>query len=227
MVRNNKFGHHEMTSKKIDRIFCKPEFSKDEYISKHGVGYSSLFLLRRDIYWCRGIDPKTNKRIVKGAGAPFAGFILLRVLLNYAISLSNSDMQNYVKKYFPVTLLKDELSALNKLRNALEHQSYNLLWMPNIKKGETGKTILFAMTEESISPLIEKVDTRENDETWIVNIEKLHNAIEQSLDNFYIQLEHIEDIKRIIELADSHEMHVLPREDFVNYSQHRKTIGEL
>ncbi len=213
--------------KKIDKIFCKPQFSKDEYISKHGEGYSSLYLLRRDVCWCRGLDLKTNKRIVEGADAPFAAFILLRVLLNYSIALSDSDMQNYVKKYFPHMLSKDELTILNRLRNALEHQSYNLMWTPNIEKDEKGKITLFAMTEETISPLVEKIDETKDGETWIVNIDKLHKEIEQSINNFYNSLKASDESERVIEFSDNHQMHVVTREEFIEYSQNRKKIGEL
>jgi hypothetical protein len=34
----------------IERIFASPELTKDEYISKYGEGYKSLYLLRKDIW---------------------------------------------------------------------------------------------------------------------------------------------------------------------------------
>ena len=196
----------------IDRIFCEPKFSKDEYISKYGDGYSNLYLLRKDIWWCRGIDPSTKTKISNDAGAPFAAFLLIRILFNYIVHLSGTDYQNYIRKYLPTDLSAKEAEILNRLRNALEHLSYNLVWTPDIKKGEKGKIIYFAVTEENTESLMEMIDEQENEETWIVNIDQLHQAIESSINILYKDVIKNDQLsKDILALAGAHSMHVVEK----------------
>lgn len=208
---------------KLDRIFCNPVFSKDEYVARYGEGYSNLYLLRKDIWWCRGLDSRTKRRIEDNAGAPFAAFILIRVLFNYIVYLANTDYQSYIKKYFPITLNIKELEVLNRLRNALEHQSYRLEWNPDKNKKEKGKTTFFAMTEERTSPLVGKIDEREDDETWIVNIHILHKAIEDSIEKLRNSIEknHLL-LQEILIRSENHDMHVVSKEDFIKYSTAKK-----
>ena len=111
----------------LEKIFFNPEYTKTEFTKKYGQNYSNLFLLRKDIFWCRAIEPKSWKKFDSGSGAPFPAFILLRILFNYIVYLSGFCYEEFVSNYFSIKLSTSELNILNRLRNALEHQSYNLV----------------------------------------------------------------------------------------------------
>ncbi len=207
----------------LEKIFCNPRLTKNEYTKKYNDGYSNLYIIRKDVFWCRGINPKTKQKINSEAGAPFAAFILINILFNYIVYLSNMDYQNYIKEYFSIVINMKETEILNRLRNALVHKSYQLVWEPDIERKETGKITYFAMTEDLGSPLVEKIDEKKNDETWIVNIDKIHQAVENSITNLFVDLKNKKTLtKAIIERSENHRMYVISKNDFINYSRSKK-----
>lgn len=147
------------------------------------------------------------------------------MLFNYAVAISQTDYQNFIKKYFSIALTKDEFNIINRLRNALEHQSYNLVWEPDRKRKEKGKTTLFAMSEAQGQALLEKVDEKDDDETWVVNIDLLHKEIETSLQKIRAKAMTNKDMANtILEFTKNHEMHVVSKESFINYSKFKQAI---
>jgi len=209
----------------LEKIFCNPILTKTKFIEKHDKGYSNLYILRKDILWCRGIDPISGKKICDEGGAPFAALILLRILFNYLVWLSGTTFDDFIKKYSPEDLNIDKLNILNRLRNALEHESYQLVWKPDIKRNEIGKITHFAMAENKESQLIEKIDENRDEEYWAVNISKLHSSIENSAINLYEDaLKNRELRKKILSLSINHSMHVISKNDFINYSKSRRKL---
>jgi len=209
----------DQTNKKLERIFAHPGLTKDDFIKLFGIGYPSLYSLRRDVYWCRAIDPKHNKILFEGAGSPLASIVLMRILLDYLVNLCSSNFQNYITRYFKTKLDMEQLEVLNRLRNAIVHKSYNLVWFP--KEAEKGKITYFAITVEQIAPLIEQIKESDADESWAINIDKLHQEIEYSINNLYKQaLKDGRLSKKIMNFASDHLMHVVSLEVFARYKNH-------
>lgn len=212
----------------IEKIFCAPTLTKTEYNAKYGEGYKTLYLLRKDIFWCRGIDPKTKGRINTEDAAPLAAFILLNVLFKFIVDLSGYSDQNFINKYFRLfNLNNEEKIILRRLRNAIVHKSYKLVWEPDSSKGETGKTIYFAMTEDNVTPLADKITETIEDETWVVNIDKLHRVIEDSVDRFSIDVKKNSTMmQKVIDRSKNDSMHVVSKENFINYAKAKKGHSE-
>lgn len=215
---NNTATQESGKLKELAGVFCSSSDTKDEYIKKYGNYYSNLYILRKDVFWCRGIDPKTGVKISADSGAPFASFILINVLFNYAVYLSGLSYTDYIKKLFPVSLSAIEQKVLNHLRNALVHQSYNLKWEPRPDINENGKTTFFAMAEDADSLLVEKIDETDADESWLVNIAKLHQAVEGSISELYESAKNDDGrCKEILSRSSEHTMHVVSKDELIKY----------
>ncbi len=142
--------------KKVEEFFFGPGqnsaefqrlFFKNNPNYKH-VRFSPLYLARRDIYYCLGMNPEDGSKSIKtktGFGpANFAAIWLIwETLITLAKSTGINDRNKPNQNDFIAKLFKIKLSsviALRKLRNAITHINYglhykdecNVLWQFNL-----------------------------------------------------------------------------------------------
>jgi hypothetical protein len=134
--------------------------------------YGVLYLLRRDIRICLGIDPSTGSSIEyqaiwPGAMAIMAGIDVLGKFLagSDRIGKSGRRFRGFVKEYFqPIS--PDDAKTIYQLRNAVLH-SFGLYSKPG------NRIYRFVLTAEH-GPLVQN---RESDSYW-VDVLALHNKFE-------------------------------------------------
>lgn len=123
-------------NKKIKEFFFDPAKNSKSYRvlysrnnkTKYTVRFSPLYLARRDICYCFGINPETSKKINTGSDfgpANFAGIWLIYETLNMLSKSIEMERDDFFEKYLKVKNL-DNILALGKLRNAITHFYYSL-----------------------------------------------------------------------------------------------------
>jgi hypothetical protein len=144
--------------------------------------YGVLYLLRRDIRICLGIDPNTNSSIEyqalwPGAMAIMAGIDLLGKFLagNDGVRQSGRRFRDFVEEYLqPIS--PDDATTIYQLRNALLH-SFGLY------SEHRNRIYRFVLTAER-GPLVQN---RESDSYW-VDVLALHNKFETAVASYQVNL---------------------------------------
>ena len=148
---------------------------------------STLFLLRRDIQTCFGIDPNTNRKIdfqalFPGTIAILAGIDLLaKFVYNDKPNEVGVRYRNYVENYID----KEHYMELYQLRNALLH-SFGLY------SESGGKTFRFVL---SIGE--DKLIRESGKGTYNIDIELLRNKFENSIDIIQQEIRESESLQKI------------------------------
>ena len=174
-----------MFSRDVD-IFFEPLSNNRQSPGIFGV----LFLLRRDIFRCMGIDPITrnpinNMALWPGTMAILAGIDLLGKF--FAGSDQRGEVGkrfcDYLKKYFQPISTGDE-DVIYQLRNALLH-SFGLY------SEDRGRIYKFVLVQNQ-RQLIQQLPT----DTYVVDIRELHKRFEESLCRYKVQLEGDADLQQ-------------------------------
>jgi hypothetical protein len=168
-------------NKQLDIFFRKPE----DFSEKKGV-LSTLFLLRRDIQTCFGIDPNTNRKIdfealFPGTIAILAGIDLLaKFVYNDKPNEVGIRYRNYVENYID----KEHYMELYQLRNALLH-SFGLY---SESGGKTFRFVLYRGADKLIQDLGKGIH--------YVDIELLRNKFENSIDIIQQEIRESESLQK-------------------------------
>ena len=158
---------------KVEFFFQNPK----EFNESQGV-YSTLFLLRRDILTCFGVNPNDNSKleyrsILPGIIAIMAGIDLLsKFHFTDKENIGNKSgdrFKNFVSKYID----NENKEVLYQLRNSLLH-SFGLY-----SKDKHGKEYNFIL-EFFRDQLIFKVD----EINYIISIKELHKKFEDSIHKY-------------------------------------------
>lgn len=177
----------------IDWFFRSPRSAP-----RPGEKFSQLYLLRRDIDTCFGIDPNTGRilRIVDsvtggditcqaiwpGTMAILAGIDLLGKFL------SGSDQMGEVRKRFInfgiryLNLTKDDADLLYQLRNSLLH-SFGLYSDKTDKRGKITATYCFVLSR-GMGMLIKHL----GNDYYCLDVECLRELFEQGVKKYEIEL---------------------------------------
>lgn len=126
--------------KKIEEFFFGPGKSPDEYKKLFFINnptnkkpkFSPLYLARRDIYYCFGMNPQdpkhTSERFsdkIEFGPAYFAGIWLIwETLITLARSTGERDQNNFIRKLLKINSIN--VLALRQLRHAITHMNYGL-----------------------------------------------------------------------------------------------------
>ena len=163
-------------------------FFEEPHSGRHSPGqFGVLYLLRRDIFRCMGIDPITRNpmnymALWPGTMAILAGIDLLGKF--FAGSDQRGEVGkrfcDYLKEYFQPISTGDE-DVIYQLRNALLH-SFGLY------SEDKGKIYKFFLVQNE-SQLIQQVPAN----TYIVDIRELHRRFEESVCRYKVQLENDKD----------------------------------
>ena len=160
-------------------IFFEPLSNNRQSPGIFGV----LFLLRRDIFRCMGLDPITKKPINHktlwpGTMAILAGIDLLGKFLagNDQPRKVGERFSEYVNKYFQPISSGDE-EVIYQLRNALLH-SFGLY------SENKGKKYYFFLGQ-NLAQFIQVIP----EDTYRIDILELHRRFEESVCRYQVQLE--------------------------------------
>ncbi|HMR42306.1 MAG TPA: hypothetical protein PKC40_00665 [Saprospiraceae bacterium] len=159
-------------------------FRKPEDLDDTEKIYSILFLLRRDIKTCFGINPNDNSKITyealfPGVMAIMAGIDLLAKFYHGNDTTQNGEVgkrfKNYVKIYL-VNKNEDEAKIIYQLRNSLLH-SFGLY-----SEDRNGNIYKFILNRSAT--FIHKVDK----ENYKISIIELQKKFEDSIDKYEKEL---------------------------------------
>ncbi|MBU2857062.1 hypothetical protein HF289_09340 [Acidithiobacillus ferrooxidans] len=151
--------------------------------------FSVLYLLRRDVYQCMGIDPNTgcktgNQAIWPGVMAILAGIDLLGKF--YAgsddIGQAGPRFRDYIKKYFNGIGPQDH-ETIYQLRNALLH-SFGLY-------SKYRNNVYRFILDQNLSSFI----THTPPDKYIIDVRKLHCKFEESIDLYYTDLKNNQNLQ--------------------------------
>ncbi len=167
------------TMTKIDLFF------EDPAILRRPPGrYSVLYLLRRDINTCMGIDPdRPNcQALWPGAMAIFAGIDLLGKFLagddSFRSGKSSTRFKNFVRTYFQA-VSQENAAIIYQLRNSLLH-SFGLYSMDS-----QGNEYIFTLIDsQTQGPLVRDLGSGH----YLVDIRTLHNLFETAITNYEADL---------------------------------------
>jgi len=150
--------------------------------------YSTLYLLRRDIFMCFGYDPNNNQKI--NFEALFPGTIAVVAGIDLVAKFLYSDTKNGVSKRFTDYVVKyidiNFSEELFQLRNSIVH-SFGLY-----SEGKAGKIYHFILTR-GVGKLIQKI----NEKTYSVDIEILWKKFEESIELYQKELINSTDLQQI------------------------------
>jgi len=146
--------------------------------------FSVLYLLRRDVCQCMGIDPNTGNPINKstiwpGTMAILAGIDLLGKFYagNDQIGQVSKRFKDYVDKYFTGISCKDK-DTIYQLRNSLLH-SFGLY-----SKAHNGDIYRFTLAQNRSSFI-----THTPPDKYLIDINELHNKFENSISRYCTDIE--------------------------------------
>jgi hypothetical protein len=150
--------------------------------------FSVLYLLRRDINQCMGIDPNTggsgcSMALWPGAMGMLAGVDLLAKLFK------GSDKQREVGERFRCFLKEffgmnpDDREVIYQLRNALLH-SFGLYSKTETTKTKTGKEYHFVLTDSGTGPLVSHTPP----DRYHINLRVLHSEFEKAVGAYCTKL---------------------------------------
>jgi hypothetical protein len=159
-------------------------FFEEPHSGRHSPGqFGVLYLLRRDIFRCMGIDPITRNpmnymALWPGTMAILAGIDLLGKFFAGRDQRGGVGKRfcDYLKEYFQPISTGDG-GVIYQLRNALLH-SFGLY------SEDKGKIYEFVLVQNQ-SQLIQQVPA----DTYIVDIRELHRRFEESVCRYKVQLE--------------------------------------
>ncbi len=167
-------------------------FFEDPHVYHPPPGdYSVLYLLRRDIHTCLGFNPNTrnsideNRALWPGTMAIMAGIDLLAKFYagNDNRGQVSQRFRDYVRTYFQ-NISQRDADTIYQLRNSLLH-SFGLYSTDN--QGNEYNFILVPSIENCIQYC-------END-IYVIGIHDLHNQFENSIENFYNDLQTNADLQ--------------------------------
>ena len=156
--------------------------------------YSVLYLLRRDIKTCLGIDPNTGNSIDRivwfpGAMAILAGIDLLGKFLAGCDDTGGNEWRKkvggrfraFVKKYFKPISSGDE-ETIYQLRNALLH-SFGLY--SEKRSGTVCRIYKFGLNREG-GPLVAPAPS--GGDNYLIDVLTLHNKFETAIERYRADL---------------------------------------
>lgn len=153
--------------------------------------FSILYLLRRDIKMCLGIDPNNNTKIGYQALWPGTMAILAGIDLVAKFYEGNDETRNgavgkrfrqFLKEYFGLN--NEEQKTIYQLRNSLLH-SFGLY-----SKDRKGNEYKFVLTSKQES--VQLVQCMENN-NYLIDIRTLHKQFEIAIEKY--QTDVIADVK--------------------------------
>lgn len=167
----------------IDFFFMNPNEFKDEPGKK-----SILYLLRRDIMTCFGINANTNKPIPTAAYFPgvmavMAGIDLLAKFYagNDKTKESGSRFLTFTSKYIDI----ENQEIIYGLRNSLMHS------FGTYSKGKDGAKKRFRLDTAS-SVLVQQIETNQ----FLINIELLRDRFESACEQYYQDVKKSEELQQ-------------------------------
>jgi len=138
--------------------------------------FGVLYLLRRDIFHCMGIDPNTNQPLSEqiiwpGVMSILAGIDLLGKFYagNDTIGQVSQRFKDYIDKYFHDASTKDK-DVIYQLRNSLLH-SFGLYSRTN-----NGNIFRFTLGQKLTSFIVHTPP-----DNYLIDIRKLHDKFEDSI----------------------------------------------
>jgi hypothetical protein len=155
----------------------------------HPKQFSSLHLLRRHIRICLCIDPipeKDNKAIWPAAMATLAGIDLLGLYYSGKEKNTNETFRSFCTDF--LNLSPEDSVVIYMLRCALMH-TYGLFTVCNISRNINGKNYYnkkfnFTVYYEDFPWLIQKIGEDKGKETYHINLKKLYECFEISIDKY-------------------------------------------
>jgi len=148
--------------------------------------YSVLYLLRRDIKTCLGINPDTGEKIayqalLTGTMGILAGIDLLGKFLVGDDKHVGDRFRKFVDSYFAIDA-PDDAETIYQLRNALLH-SFGLYSEKKNRHGETVKVYRFTLAKVG-GVLVCQVNTG-----YLIDILTLHNQFEIAIESYHADLQ--------------------------------------
>lgn len=121
--------------KKIEEFFFDPSKTPEEYKILYScnnpgeiIRFSTLYLARRDIFYCFGFNPEIRQMIYTGSSFGTAYFAGIWLIYETVITLASSidiEKVEFYKKYLQFKN-PNNIVALDKLRQAITHFKYSL-----------------------------------------------------------------------------------------------------
>ncbi len=194
---------------KIELVFFDPSRSRDEYIEYYNkvnperfekenrrYRYSPIFLILKDIRYCLAFGKEFNGFREKLNPSNFAAIILIHICLTNTIKkLYFGDFDGFSKKYMGIED-KEEVAALNTLRNAIIHSNYSLY--NYVEKNGLGKKTKIYFSLGLYPKIIEKNKNFRRGypaELYLVNPNRLFTSLEKGLEEFKETLRDVKEQK--------------------------------
>lgn len=158
--------------------------------------FSNLYLLRRDIIQCFGINPTSGEKIEFSALWPGAMSVLAGIDLLSKYYFGQDDFGKVgvrFKGYFQKYINKDDSEIIYQLRNSLLH-SFGLYSYKLDKK--TNRRIEFSFRLiASGNKLVSKI----NEKSYLIDIHTLWREFEKSITRYFNDLRKNDDLKNNFE----------------------------
>lgn len=153
--------------------------------------YSNLYLLRRDIYTCFGVDPSSQVKINYCAIWPATMSILagIDLLSKYYYGQDDGKVGERFIGYFKKYINDQDFEIIYQLRNSLLH-SFGLYSFKIDKKTNIRKEYYFALTSNE-NRLVSKI----KDNSYLIDVYTLWREFEKSITLYYKELREDNDLK--------------------------------